>query len=112
MNTIVSAVLLIDLNKTGTTLVHIVTNESAACQTTWTWFKLQYRSCVKIIFFTLVLYHTQKNDCNLHVFILYNKNSNGLLKDFGAWKKKNKSIDVISHGFDAICVCPLIDYCQ
>ena len=27
-----------------------------------------------------------------------------LLKDFGAWKKKNKSADVIWSGFDVICV--------
>ena len=31
---------------------------------------------------------------------------------FGAWKKKNKSADVIWRGFDAICVCPLIDHGQ
>ena len=31
---------------------------------------------------------------------------------FGAWKKKNKSPDVIWRGFDAICVCPLIDHGQ
>ena len=32
----------------------------------------------------------------------------------GAWKKKNKSADVIWRGFDAICVCvcPLIDHGQ
>ena len=29
---------------------------------------------------------------------------------FGAWEKKNKSADVIWRGFDAICVCPLIDH--
>ena len=34
------------------------------------------------------------------------------LKDFGAWKKKNKSADVIWRGFDAICVRPLIDHGQ
>ena len=31
---------------------------------------------------------------------------------FGAWKKKNKSADVIWHGFDAIYVCSLIDHGQ
>ena len=31
---------------------------------------------------------------------------------WGAWKKKNMSADVIWRGFDAICVCPLIDYGQ
>ena len=35
------------------------------------------------------------------------------IKEFwGAWKKKNKSTDVIWRGFDAICVCPLIDHGQ
>ena len=29
------------------------------------------------------------------------------MKDFGAWKKKNKSADVI-----CVCVCPLIDHGQ
>ena len=29
-----------------------------------------------------------------------------------AWKKKNKSADMIWCGFDAICVCSLIDYGQ
>ena len=56
-----------------------------------------------------LLQYTCTEKCNL--FVLYNKNSNGLLKDFGAWKKKNKSADVIWRGFDVICmcVCPLID---
>ena len=36
-----------------------------------------------------LLQYTQTEKCNL--FVLYNKNSNSLLKDFGAWKKKNKS---------------------
>ena len=31
---------------------------------------------------------------------------------FGAWKKKNKSADVIWRGFDVICVCPLIGHVQ
>ena len=31
------------------------------------------------------------------------------LMDFGAWKKKNKSADVIWRGFAVICVCPLLD---
>ena len=33
---------------------------------------------------------------------------------FGAWKKKNKSADVIWRGFEAICVCvyPLVDDAQ
>ena len=38
----------------------------------------------------------------IYIFILYNKNSNGLLKilgDLGAWKKKTKSADVICCGF-------------
>ena len=31
---------------------------------------------------------------------------------FGAWKKKNKSADVIWCEFDVICVCPFIDHSQ
>ena len=33
-------------------------------------------------------------------------------RTFGAWKKKNKSADVIWRGFDVIRVCPLIDHGQ
>ena len=47
-----------------------------------------------------------------YLFVLYNKSSNDLLKGFGAWKKKKNSADVIWHGFDIICVCPLIDHGQ
>ena len=40
------------------------------------------------------------------LFVLYNKNSNGLLKYFGGHEQtKNRSADVICRGFDAICVC-------
>ena len=53
------------------------------------------------VFCDLLQYtHTEK----CYLVVLYNKNSNGLLKDFGAWKKKNKSAD---DGFDAISVCIL-----
>ena len=49
--------------------------------------------------------HTYTEKCNLYV--LYNKNSNGLLKNFRACKKENKAADVIWRGFEAICVCVL-----
>ena len=52
-----------------------------------------------------LLQYTHTKKCNL--FVLYNKNSNGLLNDFGAWKKKNKPADVFWRGFDVICVCVL-----
>ena len=47
------------------------------------------------VFCDLLQYtHTHTEKFNL--FVLYNKNSNGLLKDFlGHKKKKNKSADVI-----------------
>ena len=51
--------------------------------------------------------HTEK-----YLFVLYNKNSNYLLKCFWGTIKESKSADVIWHGFDAICVCPLIDHGQ
>ena len=58
-----------------------------------------------------LLQYTYTEKC--YLFVLYNKNSNGLLKDFGGMKKeKNKSADVIWRGFDVICVCPLIDHGQ
>ena len=41
--------------------------------------------------------------------ILYNRNSNGLLKYFWGMKKEKQ---VCWCGFDAICVCPLIDHGQ
>ena len=61
-----------------------------------------------------VIYYSTHTRKKCYLFVLYNKNSNGLLKDFGAWTKKNKSADVIWRGFDAICVCvcPLIDHGQ
>ena len=32
-------------------------------------------------------------------------------RSFGAWKKKNKSSDVIWRGYDAkLCVCPAMDH--
>ena len=40
---------------------------------------------------------------------LYSKNWNGLLKDFRGMKKETQ---VCWRAFDAICVCPLIDYGQ
>ena len=61
------------------------------------------------VFCDLLQYtHTEK--CCL--FVLYNKNQMVSWRIFGAWKKKNKSADVIWRGFDAICVCPLIDHGQ
>ena len=39
-----------------------------------------------------LLQYTHMEKC--YLFVLYNKNSNGLLKDFGAWKKKNKTADL------------------
>ena len=44
--------------------------------------------------------HPRKN-----VIYLFYTISKGLLKNFGAWKKENKSADVIWRGFEAICVC-------
>ena len=53
-----------------------------------------------------ILQYTHTEKCNL--IVLYNKNSNDLFKRFGGMKK-NESADMIWRGFDAICVCPLID---
>ena len=44
-----------------------------------------------------LLQYTHTEKC--YLFILYNKNSKR------AWKKKNKSSDLIWRGFDTICVC-------
>ena len=44
--------------------------------------------------------HTQK----CYLFVSYNKNSNGLLKDFAGMKKEKQ---VRWRGFDVICVCVL-----
>ena len=58
-----------------------------------------------------LLQYTHKG--KFYLFVLYNNNANGLLKDFLGMKKENcKSADVIWRGFDAICVCPLIDHGQ
>ena len=50
-----------------------------------------------------LLQYTDTKKCNL--FVLYNKNSNGLWKDLGGMTKEKQ---VCWRGFDAICVCPLI----
>ena len=56
-----------------------------------------------------LLQYTRTGKCNLFYWCCREECS--LLKDFGAWKKKDKSADVIWHGFDVICVvCPLIDH--
>ena len=53
--------------------------------------------------------HTEK--CNL--FVLYNKNSNGLLKDFwGMRKEKQASWCGLTWIWRHLCVCPLIDHGQ
>ena len=60
---------------------------------------------VRDVFWDLLQY-TRTEKCNL--FVLYNKNPNGLLKILpDVWdmeKDKNKSADVICHGFDVICI--------
>ena len=48
---------------------------------------------------TLFYFYRHREKCNL-----FFSNSNGLLRYFGVWKKKNKSADVIWGGFDAISV--------
>ena len=58
-----------------------------------------------VVYYNLWEY-TRKEKC--YLFVFYNKNSNGLLNDFGAWKKKNKSADV----YLTSSVCPLIDHGQ
>ena len=45
----------------------------------------------------------------MYLFVLYNKNSNSLLKDFGDMKKEKQ---VRWRGIDAICVYLLIDHGQ
>ena len=53
----------------------------------------------RLLFFTRcnvfcdLLQYTHTEKC--YLFVLYNKNSNGLLKDFGGIKKKDKFADVI-----------------
>ena len=49
-----------------------------------------------------LLQYTRMGKCNL--FVLYNKNSNGFLKDLGVMKKEEQ---VRWRGFGAICVCVL-----
>ena len=59
---------------------------------------LQYTHTEKYYLFVCCLFVKMLSIC---------KNWNGLLKDFGAWKKKNKSSDVIWRRFNVICVCVL-----
>ena len=56
-----------------------------------------------------LLQYTHTEKCYLHAFVLYNKSSNGLLKDFWGMKKEKQ---VCWRGFDANCVCPLSDHGQ
>ena len=71
-------------------------------------------SGVTFLFFTRcdvfcdLLQYTHMEKCNL--FILYNKNSNCLLKDFGGMKKVCwRDLTWI---WRHLCVCPLIDHGQ
>ena len=82
-----------------------VKNKKYDTRRSWVAWLLFFTRCD--VFGDLLQYtHTE----NGYLFVLYIKNSYGF-KDFGAWKKKNKSADVIWRGFDVICmcVCPLID---
>ena len=66
------------------------------------WFLFFTRSDV----FCVIYYSTQTRN-KIHVFVLYNKNSYGLLKDFGDMETKT----VCWRDF-ILCVCPLIDHGQ
>ena len=67
-------------------------------------------SGVTVVLYTLwrllwsITVHTRKNVIYLFYTI---KIQMVYWRIFGAWKKKNKSADVIWRGFDAICVCVL-----
>ena len=54
-----------------------------------------------------LLQYTRTEKYNL--FVLYNKNSNGLLKDLGYEKRKTNPLMWI---WRHLCVCPLIDHGQ
>ena len=66
------------------------------------------------VFCDLLLYtltHARTEKCNL--FVLYNKNSNGLLKDFwGMKKEKQVRWRDLTWIWRHLCVCPLIDHRQ
>ena len=71
----------------------------------------------RLLFFTRcdvfcdLLQYTHTGKCNL--FVLYNKNSNGLLKDFwGMRKEKQASWCGLTWIWRHLCVCPLIDHGQ
>ena len=68
---------------------------------------------VTVVLYTLwgLLKYTRTERCNLCVS--YNKNSNGLLKDFGG-KKKEKQVRwrYLTWIWRHLCVSPLIDYGQ
>ena len=92
-----------------------MTDDVTACkeQKSTTRDEVQWRDCCSLhaVTSSVIYYSTHTEKCNL--FVLYNKNSNGLLKDFwGMKKEEKKSADVIWRGFDAICVCLLIDHGQ
>ena len=61
------------------------------------------------VFCDLLQYtHTEK----CYLFVLYNKNSNGLLKDFGGGMRKEKEVRWrdMAWIWRHLCVCPLIDH--
>ena len=81
----------------------IITDDVTACKE-----KVLYTLIYSVIYYST---HTEK----CYLFVLYNKNSNGLLKDFVGMKKEKqvcwRDLTWIWRHHD-LCVCPLIDYGQ
>ena len=69
--------------------------------------EVEWRDCCSLHAVTRLLWSfTVHTNGKCYLFVLYNKNWNGLSKDLGARKKKNESADAIWRGgFVVICVC-------
>ena len=71
-------------------------------------------SLLNLLFFTRcdvfcdLLQYTHTETCNL--FVLYNKNSSALLKDF--WGHEKRKTSLLTWIWCHLCVCPLIDHGQ
>ena len=61
-------------------------------------------SGVTVVLYTLWTITAHTHTEKFYLFISYNKNSNGLLKDLGGMKKEKQV-----RWRDMACVCPLID---
>ena len=87
----------------------IDTDDVTTCkeQKSTTWDEVQWRDCCSLHAVTSSVLYYSTHAWNNVTYLFYTIKIQMVyyIEGFGAWKKKNKSADVIWRGFDAICVC-------